>query len=829
MCLFALSFIFGTVLYCRSEDVWLPVLLLLGTVICFPLLTGRQKKESMVLAAICMILVLTAFFRCRYLDLSYFQIQSSVSTGVDTELTGVIYQKEIKSNTYLYYLKTQYKTILIYFDSDEIPIGSVVTARGELESFPHATNEGVFDLAGYYQYQNISFRMFADEVTPTDVPDRSFRECLYQLQKHVSDVFSSELNARDAGVLATLVTGNKGLLDQEVKELYQDAGISHILAISGLHISVLGLGVFRFLRRIRCSYPVSAIVGSTVVVCFVIMSGMGVSSRRALIMYLLLMGAEVMGRAYDSLNALSIAALILLIQNPMNLYQSGFQFSFLAMGAIVLSSQVTRKLREERGSVCLRIRIFTKRGGVFSQMEFSGTKSERSVPQNADTELPPARRFMQSLAERLQSGAFLQLFLLPLTAWIYYEVPLYALFLNMLVLPLCSWLLGAGLLGGLLGLYFTQLSKWILILCHFILLLYEKSIAVVNCLPFSQVITGKPSAWMLLLYYVLLAGVCLWYLGKKADSGVCESTRDSEMRHGSPDSGMRDSHPGFALIRFACFLPVILLICILFLPKREGCRVDFLDVGQGDGIYLSDGDGMHVMIDGGSSSENEVGAYRIEPFLKYHGVKKVDVWILTHGDADHYSGLLELLEDGYPVGYLLLAKSMPEDETRETLIEAAKANETEVVFVETGDSIRLEDAEMTCLYPSSEDTGDDTNALSQVWVFEKDGMSMLFTGDIGEEQEELLVERELLSDCVVLKAAHHGSKYSSCDAFLEAVLPEYAVISCGEGNSYGHPHADTLQRLEDVGSEILQTQEAGQITFYEKRGNWRMRVYNSSD
>ncbi|MCC8081156.1 MAG: ComEC/Rec2 family competence protein, partial [Lachnospiraceae bacterium] len=788
MCLFALSFIFGTVLYCRSEDVWPAVLLLLGAAIGFPLLAGRRKKESMVLAGICMILILTAFFRCRYLDLSYFQIQSSVSTGVDTELTGVIYQKEIKSNTYLYYLRTQYKTILIYFDSDEIPIGSVVAARGELESFSHATNEGVFDLAGYYQYQNISFRMFADEVTPTDVPGRSFRECLYQLQKHVSDVFSSELNARDAGVLATLVTGNKGLLDQEVKELYQDAGISHILAISGLHISVLGLGVFRFLRRIRCSYPVSAIVGSTVVVCFVIMSGMGVSSRRALIMYLLLMGAEVMGRAYDSLNALSIATLILLIQNPMNLYQSGFQFSFLAMGAIVLSSQVTRKLREERGSVCSRVRIFAKRGGVFSRMEFSGKKGVCSVPQDCEAELTTARRFMQGLAERLQSGAFLQLFLLPLTAWIYYEVPMYALFLNMLVLPLCSWLLGAGLLGGLLGLYFTQISKCILILCHFILLLYEKSIAVVNYLPFSQVITGKPSAWMLLLYYVLLVGACLWYLGKKADSGVCESSQNSEMQHRSsdsemrnrysdsemrhrppdfemrnrysdseiwhrypdsgirdrfpdsgtqeryPDSGMRYSHPGFTLIRFACFLPVILLICILFLPKREGCRVDFLDVGQGDGIYLSDGDGMHVMIDGGSSSENEVGAYRIEPFLKYHAVKKIDVWILTHGDADHYSGLLELLEDGYPVGYLLLAKSMPEDETRETLIEAAKANGTEVVFVETGDSIRLEDAEMTCLYPSSEDTGDDTNALSQVWVFKKDGMSMLFTGDIGEEQ-----------------------------------------------------------------------------------------------
>ncbi len=379
-------------------------------------------------------------------------------------------------------------------------------------------------------------------------------------------------------------------------------------------------------------------------------------------------------------------------------------------------------------------------------------------------------------------------------------------------------------MGGLLGLYFTQISKWILILCHFILLLYEKSIAVVNCLPFSQVITGKPSAWMMLFYYVVLVGVCLRYLGKKTDSGMCGQSPYSEMRNRHPNTevpdryqepGTPDRYPGFTVPGAVRFLPVVLLIFILFVPKREFCRVDFLDVGQGDGIYLSDGTGMHVMIDGGSSSENEVGAYRIEPFLKYHGVKKVDVWILTHGDEDHYSGLLELLEDGYPVEYLLLATSMPEDETRETLIEAAEANGTEVVFAKAGDFIRLTDAEMTCLYPSAEDTGEDTNALSQVWMFEKDGMSVLFTGDIGEEQEELLIERGLLSDCVVLKAAHHGSKYSSCAEFLEALLPEYTVISCGEGNSYGHPHAETLQRLEDAVSEILQTQEVGQITFYE--------------
>ncbi len=260
-------------------------------------------------------------------------------------------------------------------------------------------------------------------------------------------------------------------------------------------------------------------------------------------------------------------------------------------------------------------------------------------------------------------------------------------------------------------------------------------------------------------------------------------------------------------------------------------------MGQGDGIFLTDGAGTRVMIDGGSSSESSVGTYEIEPFLKYHGIKKIDVWILTHGDSDHYSGLLELLEGGYQVNYLLLAEAMPRDETWEKLDSAALENGTEVVYVTAGDGIALKDCEMTCLYPAAEDGSgaageeetkiaeEDANEFSQVWLLEKGDMSVMFTGDLGEEQERIMLEREALSDCAVLKVAHHGSKYSSCAEFLEAVSPEYAVISCGANNIYGHPAQETLDRLADAGCEIYQTSQCGQITVYEKRERWRMHIY----
>ncbi len=108
-------------------------------------------------------------------------------------------------------------------------------------------------------------------------------------------------------------------------------------------------------------------------------------------------------------------------------------------------------------------------------------------------------------------------------------------------------------------------------------------------------------------------------------------------------------------------------------------------------------------------------------------------------------------------------------------------------------------------------------------------MSILFTGDIGEEQEEILLKRGLSDDITVLKCAHHGSKYSSCEDFLSAVSPEYTVISCGENNMYGHPHQETLDRLEDVDSTVFQTQYSGQITIYEKRRDFLIKTYTCSD
>lgn len=787
LCLCAAAFIFGIVLSEKPGKIWIFLCVLLSAALVCALNTCKNKREALAVGCTLAAIALISFFLCSRQEYQYQKIIGQFEAGAQVQVNGIVCQKEAKTNSYLYYLKRTYFTIddqtyyggriLLYGDNDQIPIGSAVCAGGTAEKFEHASNEGSFDAAEYYRLQNITFCVYADETELIAEPHTLWREQLYRFQSRVSDVFTQELNERDAGILCTLVLGNKSQLDAEIRQMYQGAGISHILAISGLHISILGFGIYRFFRKIRCSYFISAMVSSVIVCGFALMSGFGVSTRRAFIMYLFMMGARVLGRTYDSANALAAAALVILVQNPLALFQSGFLFSFTALVSLTLFTPFLQKSPEEEND-------------------------QRTT-------------FREKFVGRFLASAAIQLWMMPLTAWFYYEVPIFALFLNLLVIPLCGWLLGFGILGGLAGMVFPVLSKWMLVLCHLILDIYERAIDITGYLPGSNLITGQPPVWILVCYYLLLTVVSFWNWKKWEECQV--PVRSPGGRTVFSDfSGWKEKMK--RRLAAGCILTALFL-CLMF-PKKEDFRIDFLDVGQGDGICISDGGGTHIFVDGGSSSENRIGVYRILPFLKYHRIRNIDAWIVTHGDEDHISGFLEVLEAGYPVKYLILADVMPEDDKWKLLVSAAKAAGTEIVSVSAGDELRLEDAKMQCLYPLQNEEGEDANGFSQVWSLTAGDMSVLLTGDIGAKQEQLLLERNMTDDFVVLKVAHHGSKNSSCEEFLKAIRPDIAVISCAENNRYGHPHPETLERLDAVGSRICQTWEKGQISVYQKAGEW---------
>lgn len=232
-------------------------------------------------------------------------------------------------------------------------------------------------------------------------------------------------------------------------------------------------------------------------------------------------------------------------------------------------------------------------------------------------------------------------------------------------------------------------------------------------------------------------------------------------------------------------------------------RVYFLDVGQGDCTILTQGDSA-MLIDAG---DNDKGT-AVQSYLEYLGIEELDYAVLTHPDADHIGGADVVLYK-FDCDTILMPDAQTDTRTYDDVIQAMNAKGESAVHPAPGDVYEFGDACFTILAPV--DDYDDNNNNSIVLRLDHGDNSFLFTGDAENQAEEDILSTQADVDADVLKVGHHGSSTSTSDAFLAAVSPDYAVISCGEDNKYGHPHAETLNRLRENGITVYRTDEQGTI------------------
>jgi competence protein ComEC len=206
------------------------------------------------------------------------------------------------------------------------------------------------------------------------------------------------------------------------------------------------------------------------------------------------------------------------------------------------------------------------------------------------------------------------------------------------------------------------------------------------------------------------------------------------------------------------------------------------------------------------------------PYLKSKGIRKLDYCILTHPDEDHKSGLIEIIKSDYAIDNLILPEIGIEDEAYAELEQLAREAGIQVMYISKGNVIKEDELEMECLHPYQDYVPESRNDYSTVLSMSVGKLDILFTGDIEAKGEEEITKL-LKKDYDILKVAHHGSKKSTSMEFLGKVKAEYAIISCGENNRYGHPHQELLERLEEEDMEILNTKDVGAITIRVK-GEW---------
>ncbi len=622
--------------------------------------------------------------------------------------------------------------------------GDIITAKGRIYPLERATNPGQFDSAGYYRVKRIRARFNASEAFIEAPGKPGIKTILYHIRTYLSNNIFRILPSEEASVLNSILTGDRGMLENDLKDLYSEGGIAHILSISSLHVSLLGLGIYRLLIKLTSRMKPSIAITLFILYCYLILTGCSVSTFRAVIMLTVLLLAKLLGRGYDLLNTAGLSAFILLMIQPLYIYDTGFRLSFLAVLGIFAAGELTRLWE-----------------------------------------------IKHVIARSLIMSSFVWLFTLPVVLSSYFCVNLFSVLVNVIILPMMSILLPAGYIAAVTG--FTPVAGPV----YYILRLYTSICEWESDIPFIRPVVGAPTTAEIVAYYALIVLLLLVvsrkpFLKEKKKTKILYAPEKSKRREGRRN------------------LPVLLLLlgcAVIFVrPSAVNAYAAFLDVGQGDAIYI-EADGEKMLMDAGSSNVSNVGEYRVIPFLKHRGVRRLDRVIISHMDKDHISAVKEMLELGYPeIGELIV--SVHTDPACD-LVVLAEEKGVPVRYVSAGETL----GSITFLAPEAGRRYSDANSASVVALLRTEGFNLLLTGDSGFESEKLYTSRliERSAGFTVLKCAHHGSKYSSSAEMLSAADPAVTVISCYKYNTYGHPNPLTLERLAAAGSDVYCTADSGAV------------------
>lgn len=688
-------------------------------------------------------------------------------------IEGIIYKTGFNASSTLLYVKdavlyTEEESYASYRLFVTIPgkelaeaylPGQKVRVQGKLTAFPLPRNLGEFHSRHYYRALGLDYRLRAASAVVMD--ERAcwpFKQ-LTAIKRQARSTLAAICTKEDFGILCAMLLGERAELTEEINALFQKNGISHLLSISGLHISLIGMGIYKLFRK-YAGFLMSGLASALLLFLYVWMAGSPVSAVRAFVMFLFLLGAALLGRTYDMLSAASFIAFLLLFHSPFLIYHSGFLLSFGAVFAI----------------------------GALAPLFYRFVETE------------------QPLMQAFLSGLSVYFVTLPVLSWFFFGISPVSLLLNLAVIPCMGIVLLSGILGCVAGSFSVAVGMVMIGPAHWLLLFYRGLCSLCTRLPFSFLLTGRPSAVQVSIYFILLTVFIF----------LCILIRQWKEKKGTLRRLL-------FLLGFAAFGTWLLLP----FPDRR-LFVTFLDVSQGDGIYMKAPSGTVYLVDAGSSDIQELAKYRLLPFLKANAVQKVDFALVSHADLDHISGIRELLtSDEIEIGTLVMPQTVLKDEAYLSLIETARENGTGVLYLEKGDRLKDGELQIECLHPYALYPAKSRNDASMVLHVSYGAFDMLLCGDLESSGEKELLQQEL-NGYELLKTAHHGSATSSSQTFLEHLLPCTAIISCGRNNSYGHPSQEALDRLSRIGCEIYMTMEHGAVSLRTDGRHYQIECFSKS-
>lgn len=638
--------------------------------------------------------------------------------------------------------------------------GDVVTVSGAISVPDAAMNTGGFDYRVYLKTQGIFFQATADgeQFFVTNHNHHPVSDVIYRLRERCANLFENTFPQEESGVLKAYVLGDKSDVDETVSELFSASGLSHVLAVSGMHVTVFLSAVTAFLTLIRLSKRKQLILLLCAVVFFVLFTGSSVSAIRAGVVCFLAVFAQLIFKRSDPLTALAEAAAILCFINPLVILSASFMLSFSAtLGILLFASGMSERF----SLVYIKLKPDSK-----------------------------TRKILKATCDLTAVGLSAQLLTIPVLIHVFQSFSTMSFLATLLLTPVLAPLLVGGFLfctvGWISSVIAVPIAGFLYALAKYMIFIAE----VFANTPISQIAFGGITPFILLCYLMFV--LLVYFIA------------------------VRQSRVGVFISLYSLAALSLLFLChsILRYPVAE---VSFINVGQGDCALIQAPGNCDILIDAGGREEDySVGEETVKPYLVQKGVYDIEYAVASHGHVDHINGIVGLL-DVITVKNLVVPAGFGTTEEAKVLLAKALEKGVPVTYVKHGDVITLrDDMHLTAIMPDDKVlnllSGENDRSLLLRLTYGE--VSFLFTGDLSSTGENYAATAypDSLS-AAVMKAAHHGSKTANGDALLNAVEPKYVYIPVGE-NSYGQPGREVLQRFSEKNIRYYRADVQGDVTFY---------------
>lgn len=539
------------------------------------------------------------------------------------------------------------------------------------------------------------------------------------------------------GILEGMIIGDTSYVSDEVKNNFRDSGISHLLAVSGSNVAYI---------LILCKFAFEKIFGRNTsnfltivfIVLFSILSGMSASVVRAAIMAIVIILSEFLIQKPNTYASISFSALLILLYNPITIYDVGFVLSFSGTIGIVIFSKKISELLESK--------IKIDKGKIIGKI---------------------IAVFVETLSVTLSA----QIAVTPITLYYFNTFSCVSILANLIIVPATGSITIVGIIMYVTSLVCVPMAK---IISYFIYSIISFVIFVASLfaqIPGSSILLPTPSIFIILMYYIIVYN--LFFAKNKK-------------------------------VYVILLMTISVLIIMKFIPNKY-INVNMIDVGQGDAIYIETAKGKTVLVDSGGTegSDYDIGENILVPYILDRGKVCIDYAFLSHMHEDHIEGIYAVIQK-LKLKNLIIGKHETDNELYSKVVELANKYNVNIIEVKQGDELIIDGVIFDVI--SAKENDKNVNNMSLILRMTYGEVSMLFTGDAEKELEESINVKTN-----ILKVSHHGSKTSSTEEFLKKNMPQVALISVGENNSYGHPNKEVLERLKKINAYIYRTDLNGEI------------------